>query len=238
MKEKKHDRQKNYYYQKTDFCAWWNSGSWWWTGRPGRTWLTNWPVYTWPTKKPMNILAIDDIMQMAMNDSIFELKLVPSVNLVLCLNVCFGLSCCSQEKFSDKSLMNYWFIFKWVVTNLIFRVKVYCQMWGNSSFKEKDNEHGGKSKAFAPNVQISYEELIIIIKKYVLWKKKTWEANKLLLSENWFLCLMKAFPTPNFWVHFVLKERKNSPWIQTHVKDCTMVVLKWISYVLNNLNPF
>ena len=152
------------------------------------------------------------------------------VNLVLCLNFCFGLSCCSQEKFSDKSLMNYWFIFKWVVTNLIFRVKVYCQMWGNSSFKEKDNEDGGKSKAFEPNVQISYEELIINIKKYVLWKKKTWQAKKLLLSENWLLCLMKAFPTPNFWVHFVLKkERKKSTWIQTHVKDCTMVALKQIS---------
>ena len=38
----------------------------------------------------------------------------------------------------------------------------------NSSFKEKDNEDGGKSKAFEPNVQISYEELIINIKKYVL----------------------------------------------------------------------
>ena len=38
----------------------------------------------------------------------------------------------------------------------------------NSSFKEKDNEDGGKSKAFEPNVQISYEELIININKYVL----------------------------------------------------------------------
>ena len=44
----------------------------------------------------------------------------------------------------------------------------------NSSFKEKDNEHGGKSKAFEPNVQISYEELIINIKyrKYPILKDK------------------------------------------------------------------
>ena len=183
-----------------------------------------------------------------MNDSIFELKLVPSMVTYFCVWMfVLGLSCCSQEKSQTKA--------SWIADLFInellpiwsseLRSTVRCEgiqtllvLSINSSFKDKDNEDGGKSKASEPNVQISYEELIINIKKYVLWKKKTWQANK-LLSENWLLCLMKAFPTPNFWVHFVLKnERKNSPWIQTHVKDCTMVVLKWISYVLNNLNPF
>ena len=155
-------------------------------------------------------MAIDDILQMAMNDSIFELKLVPSMVTYFCVWMfVLGLSCCFQEKSQTKA--------SWIADLFInellpiwsseLRSTVRCEgiqmllvLSINSSFKEKDNEHGGKSKAFEPNVQISYEELIINIKKYVLWKKKTWQANK-LLSENWLLCLMKAFPTPNSLVH-------------------------------------
>ena len=139
-------------------------------------------VYTWPTKKPINILAIDDILQMAMNDSIFELKLVPSMVTYFCVWMfVLGLSCCSQEKSQTKA--------SWIADLFInellpiwsseLRSTVRCEgiqtllvLSINSSFKDKDNEDGGKSKASEPNVQISHEELIINIKKYVLWKKK------------------------------------------------------------------